>query len=314
MSNITGPKKGEFRGSTRLAALIGRIARKAGAKAVRIPIASLARTIGYAPETVRKLTMTLRTRPWFFKGYHAVIFITHQTSEKAPRGFPVLWVINRHQVHRIYAQPGSWRQLRWHWRKGSALDWATYARRIKKWALAIIFGKIGASDGKHKGYSPQGGSASAQGARSPPAKSSRLRRFEKVALGVELAYARLEASPPAKLRGWIVNRLEENHAVSEVIASLRHAAEQFQRRNGFAVTCAASWISAVAKYRLDQDGLVPRQRRTGPRRQAAGAAASNEVFDLVERETPAPAALDEPSGIWYKTPPGPGLWQPKEKK
>jgi hypothetical protein len=256
-----GPKKDRPRLSTRLACLLARIGKCAPGRIVRIPLGELAETLECKRETLRKLTMRLRERAWFFQGYHTVVFLTHETTPAAPRGFWVLHTVNRHSLHRIWAAPGKWRRLRWHQRKGDVAAWDWFLQRIKKWALAMIFRKINRSQSKHKGFSP-GIWARAAGARAPgPVNRAAYRRYGKLAAYLDEKFASVPAAPSVKIIGWCVNRLEEQHGKEAILQSLKHAASLLKKRRQTPLDNPASWICGVAKRHLDRDGFVPSQRR-----------------------------------------------------
>lgn len=274
-----GPK-GEDRLSTRLAGIIATIAKRNPGKAIPVPFSDIARTLHCDRETLRKLSKRLREAAWFFQGYHTVLFITHETSEKKPRGFPVIWCINRHSLHRIYAAPGRWRQLRWHWRRGARREWAAYIRWIKKLAFSMLRSKQKTSDCKHKGFS-HGISARANGARAPGRHDRPAwRRYGGVAAQLEAAYAATVGGPTIKLFGWLVNRLSEQHDRGRIISSLEHACALLRKRQRIHLDNPAAWTCEVARRWLERDGLLPSQRKAERKRHGPKGPASNEVFEI----------------------------------
>lgn len=278
-----GPK-GEDRLSTRFAGIVATIAKRHPGLAIPVPLADIARTLRCSRDTLRKLSKHLRESAWFFQGYHTIIFLTHETTEKKPRGFPVLWCINRHSLHRIYAAPGKWRQLRWHWRHGSHKAWNMYMRWIEKLAFAMLGSKKKTSDGKHKGFS-HGISDRANGARSPTNRNRPAwRRYGGIAAQLEAAYAATVGGPTIKLFGWLVNRLSEQHERGRIVASLKHACTLLQKHQAILLENPASWVCEVARRWLERDGLLPiqryRDRYRDKKRQGAEAPAFNKVSKI----------------------------------
>lgn len=263
-----GPKKNHRRLSTRLACILAGIAKNNPGKMIPTPLDRLAVTLDCSRETLRKLTMRLRLKAWFFQAYGAVIHITHEKSPECPKGRWMLWVVHRHSIHRIKAEPGAWRRLRWHLRKGDHSSWKAYLVKIRQWAMAIIFKKR--RDGKHKAFC-QGIGTRAGGARAPNTDNRpALRRFGGRALALGELLSALPGAPVIKITGWVLNRLSEQHSELAIRQAFIHACNLLRKRRIIHIDNVAAWVCGVAGYHLEADGLVPSQRRFNRLREKAG--------------------------------------------
>lgn len=254
-----GPKTGQSRASTRLGALLCKIALLSRGKALALPLDRLAADLGYNREYLVKVTRRLRQSPWFIQKRHCVIFITHDKDAECPRGRWILRLVYRHALGSIHAAPGSWRRLRWHCRKGGVSDWHQYTAWLHQLFRAILFKKR--RHGEYKGFSHRisGGAASA---RPPPAdKKAAWRRFGKLASLLAGKYSALPGAPTIKINGWMQNQLAQQHSSARILDCLAHAVKVWKRRTIIQIDNSAAWICGVAAYHLEADGLIPEQRK-----------------------------------------------------
>lgn len=244
------------------ASLIATIARKNRGTAVPLDLDSLAKSLGCARDSLRKVTMKLRTRPWFFQGYHTFLFIRY--VDRGKNHVPQLHAIERHSGHMVHGR------IRWHLRRKSVEDWEEYLHGLKNLSFAMIF-KVRGADGTYKGCSPNGIRKNTE----TTANRRPYRGFEKIASELNASFAIESPAYSINLRGWASMRFAEGHPFSRVIASLRHARARFEDRAHLGYQNAAGWICGVAAIHLDLDGLTPfiRWRERGRLRKRHGACA-----------------------------------------
>jgi hypothetical protein len=223
---------------------------------VKVNLARTAAILGCSRETLRKRTMLLRDSAWFFQDKRAVLYVTHDRSASCPRGRWTLWLVHRQALHRVGAQPGPGRQIRYHARRGEKEAWRWYLWRIAEWAQALLFGLK--KDTAHtRGSLREETGPRANGAHGPPKKRAALRRFGGVgaqilaALGGEKSY----------LYGWTINRLAEWHSHADILWALRHAFTLAAKTRTIAIANLPSWVSGVATAHLNRDGFLPTQRK-----------------------------------------------------
>lgn len=265
----------EFRLTTRLASLVGGMARKAGKKAVALDLGSLAATLDCARDTLRKTTMKLRKSSYLFQGYGCLMFIRYKAHPKAPCGVPQLYVINRHSAHTIGGEPP---RVRWHLRQKSVECWQAYIDRLKNLAFAMIFRERGAANGTHKAI---GHTQAEKNLRGPPKIETRWRVFGEIAGQLASEFSKRHPAASIQLQGWSTKRFAEGHSFARQLECLSHAVAQLERRRRDPEHLfpmpenPASWICEVARRHLEYDGLTPfiRFREMGKRKKRHGAGA-----------------------------------------
>ena len=265
MTRQHGPVKAEkmLRWSTRIARLLGAVARRRPLVATPISSQELADYLGCSYETVKRVIGSFNNpdlggrMAWAFQSFHFVVFIRYRRNLAAKNAHPMFHVISRNSLHRIGGIPG---KIRARLRQKTARQWHLHLSRIRKLAWAKILSGIKRAKGKHNGFPPEKQVGLVK-ARPPPKGSNRpASRFGSIAVEVQGQYDRIPGAPRILLHGWLLNRFADWHSRARVLACLRHAVAVMPPGLYFPKNPAA-WVCAVAQRHLEADGLHPRQRR-----------------------------------------------------
>ena len=282
--NSPGPAKGKKleRLSTKLAALLGTIAKRNPGRVIPLDTRKLAAQLGCSWDYVRKLLWIFRDEDrgaWFFQHYHAALFLRYAPHPMARAGFPRFYLVRSSSLHLIGPR------ARYHLRRFRENDWTYYMQWLKNLAISLLSFGESRGDGKPKAIALST-IQKYRGANAPPAEDRRrLRGHGWVAGRIQAAFAAESSLPPLDIRGWCKNRLAEGHTIARIRRALTRAEMVYNRRQELGyMDRPPAWFCAVATGILERDGMTIEarwhwrkwKREASKATDAAGAAAQNE--------------------------------------